>query len=186
MKKYLAGFLTALLLVGTIAFMRSQSAGILISGGFGGEPKLKAVQPDQTANWIEFDNFAVPSTGIIPVAYGGTGVASLAALQAAVSNAPTSGITAIANGGTGTNTAGKALILLGAMPASASLTNLALGIGTGLTNLNASALTGSMTASVSGDGSGFTNLNGSTLMVTNWPIYPHIGISGAVTWTTNQ
>ena len=66
--------MSVLVLVG-IAAMRSQPDGILITGGFGGEPKLKASQSDQTANWIEFDNFQLPATGIVPVAYGGTGKA---------------------------------------------------------------------------------------------------------------
>jgi hypothetical protein len=30
------------------------------------------------------------------------------------------------------------------------------------------------------------SINTSSLTLTNWPIYPHIGVAGAVTWTTNQ
>ena len=75
MKKIAFGFALALCVFSGIAAMLVHDRGILIRSGFGGEPKLKAVQPDQTANWIEFDNFQLPSTGIIPVAYGGTGKA---------------------------------------------------------------------------------------------------------------
>jgi hypothetical protein len=46
--------------------------------------------------------------------------------------------------------------------------------------------TGAFTGTFTGNGSGLTNINAATLSVTNWPIYPHIGVSGAVTWTTNQ
>ena len=55
--------------------------------------------------------FSIPKSGLIAVANGGTGVATVAALQALVSNAPTSGIVAVANGGTGTNS--LALISVG-------------------------------------------------------------------------
>ena len=68
MNKYFWGFFTALFLVCTVAFMRQQSNGILITGGFGGEPKLQANQPDQTAPWILFNNFQLPATGIVPAA----------------------------------------------------------------------------------------------------------------------
>lgn len=73
MKKITLGFACACLLILGVAAMRNQNTGILITGGFGGEPKLKAVQADQTANWIEFDNFAVPASGIIGTNNGGTG-----------------------------------------------------------------------------------------------------------------
>ena len=78
MRKYIIGFCAALLLIGTVAFMGSQPNGILITGGFGGEPKLQASQPDQTADWILFTSngvslFELPSSGIVPIAYGGTG-----------------------------------------------------------------------------------------------------------------
>ena len=68
MRNYIIGFCAAFVLIATVAFMRQQSNGILITGGFGGEPKLQANQPDQTAPWILFDNFQVPATGIIPAA----------------------------------------------------------------------------------------------------------------------
>ena len=68
MRKYIIGFCAALLLIGTVAFMGSQPNGILITGGFGGEPKLQANQPDQTAPWILFNNFQLPATGIVPAA----------------------------------------------------------------------------------------------------------------------
>ena len=73
MNKLLLGFVLAFCVFAGVAAMLVQNRGILITGGFGGEPKLKAVQSDQTANWIEFNNFQLPSTGILPVAYGGTG-----------------------------------------------------------------------------------------------------------------
>lgn len=76
MKNIVLGALSAVLVILGIAAMRSQPNGILITGGFGEEPKLKAVQADQTANWIEFNNFAVPASGILPVQYGGTGKAT--------------------------------------------------------------------------------------------------------------
>ena len=68
MRKYIIGFGAALVLVGSVAFMRQESSGIFITGGFGGEPKLQANQPDQTAPWILFNNFQLPATGIVPAA----------------------------------------------------------------------------------------------------------------------
>ena len=103
------GFCLACVLICTVGALRVQHDGIFITGGFGGEPKLQSTQPDQVADWIWFQSngvsiFELPPSGIVPIAYGGTGVATLAQLQALVTNAPTSGITLIANGGTSTNT----------------------------------------------------------------------------------
>lgn len=83
MKKLLFGFVLALGVFAGVAAMWVQDRGILIRGGFEGEPKLKAVQPNQTANWIEFDNFVLPANGILPAAYGGTGTNSMAIYQKA-------------------------------------------------------------------------------------------------------
>ena len=99
--------LTALTLL-CVGF-RLEEQGIKVANGFGGEPCFWGDNAAQTADWIQFSSsgakiFGVPSTGIIPVQYGGTGVATLAELQALVTNAPNNGVVAVANGGTGTNT----------------------------------------------------------------------------------
>lgn len=71
--------------------------------------------------------FTVPTNGVISVANGGTGVGTVAALQALLTNAPVSGITAVANGGTGTNslsliTVGNATLAATATLATTSVT----------------------------------------------------------------
>lgn len=101
---FLIGFIFCCVLFLCVAAQRVQDTDILISGGFGGEPKLKANQPDQTANWIEFNNFSLPSSGIVPVTYGGTGTNSIAGLQTL--------LTITGNTITFTNAAGSAFKLI--------------------------------------------------------------------------
>ena len=71
------------------------------------------VDPLFTINNGTNQTFKIPTTGLIAVENGGTGVASVAALQALLTNTPTSGIVAVANGGTGTNTVAGARSVLG-------------------------------------------------------------------------
>lgn len=78
MKKILIGFFIAIGLIATLAAVRTQNNSILISGGFGGEAKFSASQPDQIADWVNFVSngvsvFEVPANGILPQIYGGTG-----------------------------------------------------------------------------------------------------------------
>jgi len=96
MKKYAIGFLcAAILLVSVAATVRNQ--GFFVSGGFGGEPILGAENNGQSAPWINFTSngvsvFQVPSTGIIPVENGGTGVRSAATVPVFVVFTGTNGL----------------------------------------------------------------------------------------------
>ncbi len=77
MKKILTGFLLALVLVVAVA-ATMRNAGFFITGDYGGEPIIGAEQNNQVADWLRFTSngvpiFSVPSSGIIPLIYGGTG-----------------------------------------------------------------------------------------------------------------
>ena len=156
MRKYIIGFCAALLLIGTVAFMRQENSGILITGGFGGEPKLQASQPDQTAPWILFDNFQVPANGILPITYGGTG----------------------------TNTAAHALETLGALASGtggvkdgSGLTNLPA---TKIVGILTNSISGTATIAVTA-----TNVQGFLLMTNNLVSVALVEQTNALGYVTN-
>jgi len=81
MKPKLALVLLALAAVSGLAFVVQQTAGIYILTG-SDEVQFKVrTSVEQTTAWLEFSDrgttkFAVPASGILPVAYGGTGNAT--------------------------------------------------------------------------------------------------------------
>lgn len=179
MRKYIIGFCAALLLIGTVAFMRQQNSGILITGGFGGEPKLQASQPDQTAPWILFDNFQVPANGILPITYGGTGTNTASGAFTALGFGTTVSVsmTNASNVFTGTfNGLDSGITNSSGYTIDTRATNAATGLAGNLGNTtvatmtnSANQFTGTLTNSAYyGNGVGLTNC--SVTMLTNIPI----------------
>jgi len=91
MKRNLSWLLLGIVLVvGIAASVSISTSNLYIQNSDPAEVKIRVrTAATQTAPWLEFNNdgtlaFSIPATGIVPVAYGGTGAATAAAARASL------------------------------------------------------------------------------------------------------
>lgn len=91
MNRRLAWFALGIIAVlGIAATVTIETGNLYIQNSDGAEVKLRVRTAEaQTAPWMEFTEtnalrFSLPATGIVPVAYGGTGAATAAAAKVAL------------------------------------------------------------------------------------------------------
>jgi len=91
MKRNLSWLLLGIVLVvGIAASVSISTSNLYIQNSDPAEVKIRVrTAATQTAPWLEFNNdgtlaFSLPATGIVPVAYGGTGAATAAAARASL------------------------------------------------------------------------------------------------------